>query len=203
MLAEHRAALEMLCAAQRYRDPFTCKHEDRVADLASAIAIRMDLSSTRVECLRFAAIVHDIGKIGVPTEIVGKAGTLTEPEYALMKTHCVIGYEILSHLRSRLPIADIAAQHHERIDGSGYPHALAGNNIILEARILAVADIFDAMTSHRAYRAALPEDFVLAELKTMAGRTLDPGAVDACCVHILARPAAHAPAAVGGHSTSA
>jgi HD-GYP domain-containing protein (c-di-GMP phosphodiesterase class II) len=190
MLAGPRAALEMLSAAQRYRDAFTCKHADRVVDLAAAIAIRMDLPERRIEILRLAAMVHDIGKIGVPSEIVGKAGTLSEPEYALMKTHCAIGYDILTHLRSRFPIADIVVQHHERLDGSGYPQALSGNAILLEARILAVADVFDAMTSHRSYRAALSVDFVLAQIQAMAGRTLDADAVGSCTAHVLANPAA-------------
>jgi len=185
-----QSALAMLSSAQRYRDPFTCKHEDRTAELAAAIAARMGLPPARIEILRLAATVHDIGKIGVPTEIVGKAGKLSDPEYALMKTHSVIGHEILRHLRSPFPFAEIALQHHERLDGSGYPQALSGDAILLEARILAVADVCDAMTSHRAYRAALPRDFVLAELHGMSGRTLDANAVAACTAHVLAHPVA-------------
>lgn len=189
-LEVQQSALAMLSAAQGYRDPFTCKHEDRTANLAAAIAARMGLPSARIEILRLAATVHDIGKIGVPTEIVGKACKLSDPEYALMKTHCVIGHEILGQLRSPCPFAEIALQHHERLDGSGYPQALSGEEILLEARILAVADVFDAMTSHRAYRAALPQDFVLSEPHGMNGRTLDANAVEACTAHVLTLPVA-------------
>jgi putative nucleotidyltransferase with HDIG domain len=179
-IAESRAAIAALSSAHGHRDPFTCKHEQRVADFAVALASRLGLAAARVEILRMAAVTHDIGKIGVPTEIVGKAGKLSAPEYALMQTHCEIGFDILRQLHSPYPIADIAYQHHERLDGSGYPLGLAGDAIVFEARILAVADVFDAMSSHRSYRAAMPLHAVLAELRSQAGRTLDASIVEAC-----------------------
>jgi putative two-component system response regulator len=181
-----RPSIALLSAAHGYRDPFTVEHQNRVAELAVAIGSRLGLSAWRLEVLRLSAIVHDIGKIALPAEILGKPGALSDPEYALIKGHCVIGYNILGNLQTPLAIAEIVYQHHERLDGSGYPRGLTGADILLEARILAVADVFDAMTSNRAYRPGLPRDFVLGELHTMAGRLLDPDAVDACRNFILA-----------------
>lgn len=175
-----RPSIALLSAAHGYRDSFTVEHQDRVAALAVAIGIRLGLSELRLEILRLAAIVHDIGKIALPAEILSKPGALSDPEYALIKQHCVIGFNILGNLKTPMSIAEIAYQHHERIDGSGYPRGLRGVEVIPEARILAVADVFDAMTSNRAYRPGLPRDFVLGELHIMAGRTLDPDAVEAC-----------------------
>ena len=183
-----RQKVALLTAAHSYRDPFTIKHQDRVADLVVAIGTRLGLSALNLEILRLSAIVHDIGKIGVPAEILGKPGALTDPEYALIKTHCVIGRNILEHLKTPFPVAEIVCQHHERLDGSGYPLGLPGPDILLEARILAVADVYDAMTSNRAYRPGLPRDFVLAEMQTMAGRVLDVDAVDACRQFALGTP---------------
>ncbi len=178
--SEIQAAVATLAAAHGHRDPFTCRHEARAAGVAVELGHLLGLASRRIEVLRLAALVHDIGKIGVPTEIVGKAGRLSPQEYALMQTHCDIGYDILNKLGSPDPIAEIAYQHHERLDGSGYPRGLAGDAILVEARILAVADVFDAMSSHRSYRPALPLEDVLAELRTQAGRMLDARVVDAC-----------------------
>ncbi len=180
MLEALRPSIALLSAAHGYRDSFTVEHQDRVAALAVAIGTRLGLGELRIEILRLAAIVHDIGKIAIPSEILSKPGALSDPEYALIKQHCVIGYNILGNLKSPAAIAEIAYQHHERIDGSGYPRGLSGTEILLEARILAVADVFDAMISNRAYRPGLPVDFVLGEMRTMAGRVLDRDAVDAC-----------------------
>ena len=187
-----RPSVAMLSAAHRHQDPITVKHEDRTAKLAVAIGVRLGLSPSRIEVLRLAAIVHDIGKIGVPRNILDKPGTLSEPEYAIVKTHCAIGHDVLQQLQAPFPVAEIILQHHERLDGSGYPRGLSGESILLEARILAVADVFEAMTSNRWYRVAFLPDFVLGELQAMAGRLLDADAVDACRDYIL----------TGHHSTS-
>jgi putative nucleotidyltransferase with HDIG domain len=181
-----RPSIALLSAAHGYRDPFTVEHQNRVAGLAVTIGSGLGLSAGRLEVLRLAAIVHDIGKIGLPAEILGKPGALSDPEYALIKGHCVIGYNILGNIHTPSAIAEIVYQHHERLDGSGYPRGLSGADILLESRILAVADVFDAMTSNRAYRPGWPRDVVLGELHTMAGRLLDPDAVDACRDFILA-----------------
>lgn len=175
-----RPSVAMLSAAHGYQDSITVKHEDRTAKLAVAIGVRLGLGPSRTEVLRLAAIVHDIGKIGVLADIINKPGSLSASEYTIVKTHCAIGHDILQHLRAPCPVAEIVLQHHERLDGSGYPRAMSGENILLEARILAVADVFDAMTSNRSYRTGLPADFVLGELQTMVGRLLDADAVDAC-----------------------
>jgi HD-GYP domain-containing protein (c-di-GMP phosphodiesterase class II) len=170
----------LLTTVHGYRDGYTVEHEDRVAQLAVDIGTQLGLSAPRLEILRLAAIVHDIGKIAIPAEIVGKSGAFTDAEYALMKGHCLVSYNILSRLNTTWPIAEIAYQHHERLDGSGYPRGLTGGAILYEARILAVADVFDAMSSVRPYRPALPQDFVLGEMQQMAGQLLDPDAVAAC-----------------------
>ncbi len=180
-----RLAIDTLARAHRYRDTYTCQHEQRVADLAVSIGAIMGLLPGRLEILHLAATVHDIGKLGVPMEIVGKPGKLSDPEYALIQTHSAIGHDILVQLRAPFPIADIIFQHHERLDGSGYPRGLTGAAILTEARILAVADVFDAMSSYRPYRAALAEDFVLGEMHQMSGHSLDRDAVEACARHVL------------------
>ncbi len=179
-----RPAIEMLVTVQRLQDPHTCRHAERTADLAVAIAGSLGLTFLQIETLRLAAMVHDIGKIALPAGILRKPSRLSEFEYSLVKMHCGYGYQILQPLNCELPIAEIVHQHHERMDGSGYPLGLSGRHILLEARILAVADVFDAMTSLRAYRAAIAEDQVLTELRAMAGRSLDAGVVRACVDHV-------------------
>jgi putative nucleotidyltransferase with HDIG domain len=174
-----RPTIAVLASAHGYRDPFTAKHQHRVAALSESIGNQLGLSQARVEILRLAAIMHDIGKIYVPAEIISKPGALNEAEYALMKTHCAVGHDILQHLQAPNPLAEIVFAHHERMDGSGYPRGLAGDHIVMEARILAVADIFDAMTSNRAYRPGVTQDVALDELQTMASRQLDGDAVAA------------------------
>ena len=195
-----RPSIALLSAAHGYRDSFTVEHQDRVAALSVAIGIRLGLGDLQLEILRLAAIVHDIGKIAIPSEILSKPGALSDPEYALIKQHCVIGFNILGNLKSPMSIAEIAYQHHERIDGSGYPRGLRGVEVIPEARILAVADVFDAMTSNRAYRPGLPRDFVLGEMHAMSGRTLDADAVEACRQIALTESPAGADAAAEFHA---
>ena len=162
------------------RDPYTAGHQQRVAQLAEAIATRMGMSDDMVELVRLAALVHDIGKIGVPVELLTKPGQLASHEFELMRTHTTVGWEILSQAHLHQAIADIARQHHERLDGSGYPDGLEGTRIRPEARIIAVADTVEAMASHRPYRPARGIDEALSEIFRQRGRHYDPPAVDAC-----------------------
>lgn len=162
------------------RDPYTAGHQRRVADLAVAIAREMGMDEDAVTGIFLAGQVHDIGKISIPAELLNRPGRLTPLEYELMKTHVLAGHDILKHADLAWPIAAMIAQHHEKLDGSGYPHGLKGDAIIPGARILAVADIIEAMASHRPYRAALGIDAALAEVERQAGVTLDADAVAAC-----------------------
>jgi len=169
-----------LVSAMEKRDPYTAGHQRRVAVLASAIAEEMNLSKDLTDGIRIAAIVHDIGKIYVPAEILSKPGELTEAEMNLIKTHPAAGYEILSTIEFPWPVADIVLQHQERIDGEGYPKGLKGDEIMLEARILSVADVVEAIASHRPYRPALGEDIALDEIITKKGVLYDTQVVEAC-----------------------
>lgn len=154
--------------------------EQMVADLAVAIAQEMGLGEEQVHGLRLAGIVHDIGKINVPAEILSKPGRLSELEYALIKVHPKAGFDILKDIDFPWPIAQTVLQHHERMDGSGYPQGLKADAIILEARILAVADVVEAMFSHRPYRPGLGIEAALEEIQTNRGVLFDPVVVDAC-----------------------
>jgi len=162
------------------RDLYTAGHQRRVTEIAEAIARKLGLSDDRIRGLRLAGIVHDLGKINVPSEILNKPARLSDVEYELMKTHPQTGYDILKHVKFPWPIAQIILQHHERMDGSGYPKGLKGDEIILEARIIAVADVIDSMMSHRPYRPALGLEAALAEIRQGSGRIYDPAVVDAC-----------------------
>lgn len=162
------------------RDPYTAGHQRRVADLAAAIARGMGMDEDTVTGIFLAGQVHDIGKISIPAEMLNRPGRLSPLEYELMKTHVLAGYDILKHADLAWPIATMIAQHHEKLDGSGYPYGLKGDAIIPGARILAVADIIEAMASHRPYRAALGIDAALAEVERQAGVTLDADVVAAC-----------------------
>jgi len=203
LLKALRPAIEMLARAHRHRDKFTCQHQERVAHFAVSIGAVLGLPVMHREFLRLAAMVHDIGKLAIPAEIINKPGKLSDPEYAIVQTHCSIGHDILRQLQAPFPIADIILQHHERSDGSGYPQGLRGDSILREARILAVADAFDAMSSYRPYRAALSEDFVLGELHKMAGHLLDREAVEALSRHVLNGGALHPAAASVVEATTA
>lgn len=162
------------------RDPYTAGHEHRVAKLASALATELGLSQEQIDGLEMAAVIHDLGKIAVPAEILSKPGRLTEMEFGMIKSHSKAGYDVLKSVPLPCPVAQIALQHHERMDGSGYPAGLSGEDIILEARILAVADVVEAMSSHRPYRASLGVDKALEEISQKKGILCDPAAVDAC-----------------------
>lgn len=162
------------------RDPYTAGHQRGVAELAVAIALRLRLSQERIEGIRLAATVHDLGKISIPAEILAKPARLTAVEMSMIRIHPRSAYEILRQVEFPWPIAQTVLQHHERINGSGYPQGLYGSNILLEAKILGVADVVDAMCSHRPYRPALGIDQALAEISKNRGVLYDPAAVDAC-----------------------
>jgi putative nucleotidyltransferase with HDIG domain len=151
-----------------------------VAEIAKLIAMNMELSPTQVDAVEMAALIHDIGKIKVPAEILSKPGPLDEVEYLLVKTHPMAGYNLLKNVDFPWPIAEIVLQHHERLDGSGYPLGLRGEEIRLESRIIAVADVLEAMTSDRPYRKALDIEQALNELKCNRGKLYGEEAVDAC-----------------------
>jgi putative nucleotidyltransferase with HDIG domain len=162
------------------RDPYTAGHQVRVAHLATAIAERLDMPAEQLEGLRLGGMIHDIGKIYLPAEILNRPGRLTEAEFALVKTHSEVGRQIVSDVEFPWPVAAMIHQHHERPDGSGYPQGLKDGEIIIEARILAVADVVEAMASHRPYRPAIGMDKALAEIRAGAGRLYDREIVDAC-----------------------
>jgi PAS domain S-box-containing protein/putative nucleotidyltransferase with HDIG domain len=172
--------IEAMAYIGEVRDPYTAGHQRRVAHLSSDIARSMGLRNEQYEGLTMAAFVHDIGKILVPSDILSKPGKLTKPEFDMLKDHTRVGYEILKTIDFPWPIAKIVLQHHERMDGSGYPAGLNGDQIIIEARILAVADVVEAMSSHRPYRPALGIDKALEEINLNRGSLYDSTVVDAC-----------------------
>ena len=172
--------VELTTAITYARDPYTAGHERRVAGIAVAIAMAMGLDAEKVEGIRVSGYLHDLGKIGVPSEILAKPGRLSAPEFDLVKSHSEMGYKILQEVDFPWPVAEIAYQHHERLDGSGYPRGLKGDEILLEARIMTVADVVEAMASHRPYRAGLGIEKALAEIERGRGTDFDPTVVDAC-----------------------
>jgi len=162
------------------RDPYTAGHQRRVAQLASAIAQEMGFPAERVEAMRVLGCLHDIGKIAIPAEILNKPGRISSMELTLIKDHPQVGYEIIKDIEFPFPLAEGILQHHERLNGSGYPQGIAGADIILEARILGVADVVEAMASHRPYRVALGIDQALEEISRNRGILYDPEVVDIC-----------------------
>jgi PAS domain S-box-containing protein len=162
------------------RDPYTAGHQRRVSNLATAIATEMKLSQDMTEGIRIAGAIHDLGKISVPSEILSKPGKISDIEFQIIKNHPQIAYEILKNIDFTWPIAEVVYQHHERIDGSGYPRNLKDKDILLEAKILMVADVIEAMMSHRPYRAALGIDIALGEISGKKGIIYDESVVDAC-----------------------
>lgn len=161
------------------RDPYTHGHQERVASVSRAIAEEMGLPERSVEAVEMAALVHDVGKLSVPAEILNRPGVLTDVEFGLIKTHSDRGHAILGGVDSPWPLADVVLQHHERQDGSGYPRGLKGEEILLPARIIAIADVVEAMASHRPYRAALGLDVAVAEIREHPEK-YDNDARDAC-----------------------
>jgi PAS domain S-box-containing protein len=176
MLHEMTATLGRIVES---RDPYTHGHQERVALVSRAIAEEMGLPVRTVEAVEMAALVHDVGKLSVPAEILNRPGVLTEVEFGLIKTHSDRGHAILGGVDSPWPLADVVLQHHERMDGSGYPQGLRGDEILLPARIIAIADVVEAMASHRPYRAALGLDVAVAEIREHAAK-YDSDARAAC-----------------------
>ncbi len=172
--------IKALSATVETRDPYTALHQKRVTELAMAIASEAGLPAEETEGLYMAGLIHDIGKIYVPGEILSKPGKLSDVEIKLVRTHSDAGYKIIEGIKFKRPVADIVHQHHERLDGSGYPGKLKEKDILPEAKILAVADVVEAMASHRPYRPALGIDAALAELKKNRGRLYDVKIVDSC-----------------------
>ncbi len=173
-------SIQTIAATVEARDPYTAGHQERVGELATAIAREMELPENQVNAVHLAAIIHDLGKIHIPAEILSKPGRLNDIEYMLIKTHPQSGYDILKDVTFPWPIADIILQHHERLDGSGYPHGLTGEQILLESKILMVADVVEAMSSHRPYRPGLGILAALSEIERGRGSVYDPAVVDAC-----------------------
>ncbi len=172
--------IQALARVVEWRDPYTAGHQKRVAEIASAIGSGMGLPKDLVDGIRMAGFVHDIGKIAVPSDILNKPGHLSEGEFSLIKEHPKVGYDILKDIDFPWNIAQSVLFHHERMDGSGYPQGLSGNDIPLEARILAVADVVEAMSSHRPYRPALGIDEALKKIQEDKGVFYDSQVVDAC-----------------------
>ncbi len=173
-------AVKALAITVEARDPYTSGHQLRVAMLACAIAREMGLSEERLEVLRIAGVLHDIGKIQIPAEILSKPTRLSKTEFSLIQIHPQISYDIIKTVEFPGHVAEIVVQHHERMDGSGYPNGLQGDELLLESRILAVADVVEAMVSHRPYRPGLGLDKALEEINTNKGVRYDSEAVEAC-----------------------
>jgi putative two-component system response regulator len=172
--------VEAISVTVEMRDPYTAGHQKRVADLACAIAGDMQLSEDEIYGLRMASVIHDLGKITVPAEILSKPGQLSALEYELIKSHVQAGYDILKQIDFPWPLADIILQHHERMDGSGYPNALKHEEILLSARILSVADVFETIASHRPYRPSLGLQRAMDEIRENRGRLYDSRVADVC-----------------------
>ena len=174
------ATIETMSKMIEAKDPYTAGHQQRVSQLAIAITKELNLSPDKIEGIRIASLIHDIGKIGLPSEILSKPIRLTDIEFSLIKSHSQIGYDILKSIDFSFPIARIVLQHHERVDGSGYPNNLKGDEILLKAKIIGVADVVEAMSSHRPYRPALGIDAALEEISKNRGILYDPEVVDVC-----------------------
>jgi len=180
LLKSMESSINALAMALEMRDPYTAGHQRHVAELAEAIAREMNRSDDEIKGIYFTALIHDVGKIHVPAEILSKPGELSKTEFEIIKLHSQAGYDILKKIDFPWPIAEIAYQHHERLDGSGYPRGLKGEKILPQARIIAVADAVEAMLSHRPYRAALGVEKALEEIENDRTTLYDPEVVDAC-----------------------
>jgi PAS domain S-box-containing protein/putative nucleotidyltransferase with HDIG domain len=172
--------INTLAAIVETKDPYTSGHQKRVSRLAVAISNELGLDSKTIEGIRTAAVIHDIGKINIPASILSKPGRLSDIEYDMIKTHSQMGYEMIKEIDFPTPIAEIIFQHHERLNGSGYPRDLKDKDIMFEAKILAVADVVEAMSSYRPYRPPLGIDAAIEEIKKYKGKLYDPGIVDTC-----------------------
>lgn len=172
--------IDALATIVEAKDPYTYGHQKNVAELATAIAEEMGLDKDRIEAVNTAAMIHDIGKIGIPASILNKPGRITDVEFSLIKNHSQVGYDMIKNIEFPWPLADIIVQHHERLDGSGYPNGLKGKDIILEARIVGVADVVEAMSAHRPYRPSLGINRAIEEIEKNKGKLYDPKVVEAC-----------------------
>ncbi len=172
--------LQAMAMIVEMRDPYTAGHQRRVSQLACAIAEEMELSTDRITGLRLAALIHDIGKVRVPAEILTNPRALSEAEMSIIKMHPTLGYDVLKTLNLPWPVAEIVYQHHERMDGSGYPAGLKGPAIVMEARVLAVADVVEAIASHRPYRPARGIGEALEEISRQKGTLYDAEVADGC-----------------------
>jgi PAS domain S-box-containing protein len=172
--------IQVLVSASESRDPYTAGHQSRTANLACAIATEMELAQEKIEGIRMAGSIHDIGKLSIPAEILSKPTKLSEIEFSLIKEHARSGYEMLKDVESPWPLAEIVYQHHERMNGSGYPRNLKGDEILIESQILAVADVMEAMASHRPYRPSLGIEAALEEIEKNKGILYAAAAADAC-----------------------
>ena len=174
------ATIHAIALTVEIRDPYTAGHQRRVSNLARAIAGEMRLSEDQIDGIRMSGIIHDLGKVAIPSEILSRPRRLTDIEFSFIKEHPGVGYDILKDIEFSWPIADIVLQHHERLNGSGYPQGLSGDKILIEARIIAVADVVEAMASHRPYRPALGLGTALEEISSKKGQLYDEKVVDAC-----------------------
>jgi PAS domain S-box-containing protein len=174
------ATIETLSKTIEAKDPYTSGHQHRVCQLTVPLAQELGLAKDKIEGIRIASLIHDIGKIGLPTETLSKPSKLTDIEFSLIKGHSQIGYDILKSIDFSYPIAQIVLQHHERINGTGYPNNLKGDKILLEAKIIGIADVVEAMSSYRPYRPALGIDKALEEISKNRGTLYDPEVVDVC-----------------------
>jgi len=162
------------------RDAYTAEHQAAVVDLAVAVAKALDMPESRIEGLRLASMIHDIGNLTIPADILNKPGKLTDMEFELVKTHAQAGHDIVKGIDFPWPIAEILLQHHEHMDGSGYPRGLKGDEILMESRILVTANVIESMTSYRPCRDPLPMETAIAEIKKYRGTKYDAAVVDAC-----------------------
>lgn len=173
-------AIYALSMMVEYRDPYTSGHQQRVASLCMGIGEKMDLCQNKLIGLRVAGLLHDVGKVAISFEILAKPGIITKAERLVIQDHPKIGYEILRSIQFEWPVAQIALQHHERINGSGYPGGLKGDRILQEAKIVGVADVVEAMMANRSYRSALGKEAALGEITKNSGVLYDPEVVEAC-----------------------
>jgi PAS domain S-box-containing protein/putative nucleotidyltransferase with HDIG domain len=174
------AAIDTISKIVEAKDPYTAGHQKNVSQIATFIAREMKLPQEKIEGIRIASLIHDIGKISIPAEILSKPTTLSDIEFSLIKVHSQIGYDILKSIDFSYPVASVILQHHERLDGSGYPNNLKGDEILLEAKIIGVADVVEAMSSHRPYRPSLGMDAALEEISENKGGLYDSEVVDTC-----------------------
>lgn len=170
----------LLINISEMKDPFTIGHQKRVSELATAIAKKMNLPEERVEFIRIASLIHDIGKTAIPSEILNKPSRLNESEFAFIKNHPLTSYKCITDVDFPHKVAEIVLQHHERLNGTGYPSGLKSKKIMLEAKIISVADVVESMNYHRPYRPALGIDKSLKEISTNKGKLYDPEVVDVC-----------------------